>query len=96
MTSHQCELLRRVHPLAQPIIAAMSVRMRTHSIGANSKSVNEGLKRLREVGLAWRTERRYWALADPLVAALARDHAAPWAQRKSHSHRRRARCASEG
>jgi hypothetical protein len=83
ITAHQWELLRRVHPLAQPIIAAMSVGMRPHSIGANSKSVNEGLKRLREVGLAWRTERRYWALADPLLAAWARDHAAPWAQRKS-------------
>ena len=83
MTAHQWELLRRVHPLAQPIIAAMSVGMRPHSIGANSKSVNEGLKRLREVGLAWRTDRRYWALADPLLAAWARDHAAPWAQRKS-------------
>jgi hypothetical protein len=82
-TAHQWEVLRRVHPLAQPIIAAMSVGMRPHSIGANSKSVNEGLKRLREVGLAWRTERRYWALADPLLAAWARDHAAPWAQRKS-------------
>jgi hypothetical protein len=33
--------------------------IRPHSIGANSKSVNEGLKRLREVGLAWRTDRRY-------------------------------------
>ncbi len=82
-TAHQWELLRRVHPLAQPIISAMSVGMRPHSIGANSKSINEGLKRLREVGLAWRTERRYWALADPLLAAWARDHAAPWAQRKS-------------
>jgi hypothetical protein len=83
MTAHQWELLRRVHPLAQPIITATSVGMRPHSIGANSKSVNEGLKRLREVGLAWRTEKRYWALADPLLAAWARDHASPWAQRKS-------------
>jgi hypothetical protein len=82
-TAHQWELLRRVHPLAQPIIAAMSVGMRPHSIGANSKSINEGLKRLRDVGLAWRSERRYWALADPLLAAWARDHAAPWAQRRS-------------
>jgi hypothetical protein len=83
MTAHQWELLRRVHPLAQPIIAAMSAGMRPHSISANSKSVNEGLKRLREVGLAWRTELRSWVLADPLLAAWARDHAAPWAQRRS-------------
>jgi hypothetical protein len=82
-TAHQWELLRRVHPLAQPIIAAMSVGMRPHAIGANSKSVNEGLKRLREVGLAWRTEKRSWALADPLLQAWARDHAPPWATRRS-------------
>ena len=81
--AHGWELLRRVHPLAQPIIAAMGVGMRPQSIGANSKSVNEGLKRLREVGLAWRTERRYWALADPLLAAWVRDHASPWAKRRS-------------
>ena len=42
-TAHQWELLRRVHPLAQPIITAMSVGLRPHSIDANSKSVNEGL-----------------------------------------------------
>jgi hypothetical protein len=83
MTAHQWELLRRVRPLAQPIIGAMSAGMRPHSIGANSKSVNEGLQRLREVGLAWRTELRSWVLADPLLAAWARDHAAPWAQRRS-------------
>jgi len=82
-TAHQWELLRRVHPLAQPIIAAMSVGMRPHALNANSKSINEGLKRLREVGLAWRTEKRSWALADPLLSAWARDHAAPWAQRES-------------
>jgi hypothetical protein len=96
MTAHQWELLRRVHPLAQPIIAAMSVGMRPHSIGANSKSVNEGLKRLREVGLAWRTERRYWALADPLLAAWARDHAPPWAQRKSQLASTASTVRSEG
>lgn len=83
-TSHAWELLRRVHPLAQPIISAMSVGMRPHAIDANSKSVNEALKRLREVGLAWRTERRSWALADPLLRAWARDHAPPWAIRRSN------------
>lgn len=82
-TARQWDLLRRVHPLAQPIIAAMSAGMRPHAISANSKSVNEGLKRLREVGLAWRTEKRYWALADPLLQAWARDHPPPWATRRS-------------
>jgi len=82
-TGHEWELLRRMHPLAQPLISAMSVGMRPHAIGANSKSVNEGLKRLQEVGLAWRTEKRRWALADPLLRAWAQDHAAPWAMRRS-------------
>jgi hypothetical protein len=82
-TARQWDLLRRVHPLAQPIVAAMCVGMHPHAIGANSKSVNEGLKRLREVGMAWRTEKRYWAFADPLLAAWVRDHAPPWAARRS-------------
>ena len=83
-TAHQWELLRRVHPLAQPITAAMSVGVRPHAIGANSKSVNEGLKRMRELGLAWRAEARSWTLADPLLAAWVRDHPPPWARRRSH------------
>jgi hypothetical protein len=95
-TAHQWELLRRVHPLAQPIIAAMSAGLRPHSVGANAKSVNEGLKRLREVGLAWRTELRSWVLADPLLAAWARDHAAPWAQRKSQLASTASTVRSEG
>jgi hypothetical protein len=95
-TAHQWELLRRVHPLAQPIIVAMSVGLRPHSIDANSKSVNEGLKRLREVGLAWRTELRSWVLADPLLAAWASDHAAPWAQRKSQLASTASTVRSEG
>ena len=95
-TAHQWELLRRVHPLAQPIIAAMSIGLRPHSIDANSKSVNEGLKRLREVGLAWRTELRSWVLADPLLAVWARDHAAPWAQRKSQLASTASTVRSEG
>lgn len=60
----------------------MSVGMHPHAIGANSKSVNEGLKRLREVGLAWRSEKRYWALADPLLTAWVRDHTPSWALAK--------------
>ena len=95
-TAHQWELLRRVHPLAQPIVAAMSAGLRPHSVGANAKSVNEGLKRLREVGLAWRTELRSWVLADPVLAAWARDHAAPWAQRKSQLASTASTVRSEG
>lgn len=81
-TARQWDLLRRVHPIAQPVVAAMSVGLRPHAVAANSKSINDALSRLRELGLAWQPEARRWALGDPLLAAWVRDHAPPWATRR--------------
>ena len=81
-TARQWDLLRRVHPIAQPVVAAMSVGIRPHAVTANPKSINDALSRLRELGIAWQPEERRWALGDPLLAAWVRDHAPPWATRR--------------
>lgn len=81
-TARGWDLLRRAHSSAQPVVAAMSVGLRPHAVAANPKSVNDALARLRELGLAWQPQPRTWALADPLLAAWARDHAPPWARRR--------------
>ncbi len=82
LTAREWDLLRRVHPSAQPVVAAISVGLRPHAVAANPKSVNDVLARLRELGLAWQPQPRTWALADPLLAAWARDHAPPWARHR--------------
>ncbi len=82
LTAREWDLLRRAHSSAQPVVAAISVGLRPHAVAANPKSVNDALARLRELGLAWQPQPRTWALADPLLAAWARDHAPPWAQHR--------------
>ena len=84
----QWDLLRRVHPAAPSLVAALSLGLPPHSVPVASKSVDDGLNRLRDMGLAWQPEPRRWALADPLLAAFARDHAPPWARRRSGHARR--------
>lgn len=82
LTAREWDLLRRAHSSAQPVVAAISVGLRPHAVAANPKSVNDALARLRELGLAWQPRARTWTLADPLLAAWARDHAPPWARRR--------------
>lgn len=82
-TSQQWDLLRRVHPAAMSLVAALSLGIPPHSIPVASKSVADGLNRLRDIGLAWQPEPRHWTVADPLLAAYARQHAPPWATRRS-------------
>lgn len=81
-TAREWDLLRRVHPIAQSVVAAMSVGLRPHAVAANSKSINDALSRLREVGMAWQPAERRWALGDPLLAAWVRDHRPPWTTRR--------------
>lgn len=81
-TARQWDLLRRLHPAAQSIVAAMAVSLRPHAVAANSKSINDALSRLRELGMAWQPAPRRWALGDPLLAAWAREHVPPWATRR--------------
>jgi hypothetical protein len=81
-TAQQWDLLRGVHRQVQPVVAAMSVGLRPHSVAANPKSVNDALVRLRELGHVWQPEERSWSISDPLLKAWARDHAPPWARRR--------------
>ena len=86
----QWDELRRLHPAAQALVAAISLGIRPHGIPAASKTVDDGLNRLRDVGVAWQPEDRTWAIADPLLASFAREHAPPWAQRRRAGTRVRA------
>ncbi len=81
-------MLRRVHPAAQELVAAISLGLAPHSIRPAAKSANDGLGRLRDLGLAWQPERRRWAMADPLLLAYARTHPPAWAARRSPMARR--------
>lgn len=83
-TAQQWDLLRRAHPQAQPVVAAMSVGLRPHAVSANAKSINEALVRLRGLGHAWQPQERTWAIADPLLRSWARDHPPSWARRLGH------------
>jgi hypothetical protein len=88
------ELLRRVHPAAQTIVGAISVGLKPHNAPAASKTVDDALNRLRDVGMAWQPAERTWAIADPLVSAYAREYAQPWALRRSSFARISTRRAS--
>jgi hypothetical protein len=83
-TERQWDLLRRVHPQAQPVVAALAVGLRPHSVAANAKSINDALNRLRGLGVTWQPEERQWSLGDPLLKAWVRDHAPSWALRRAH------------
>lgn len=72
------DLLRRVHPVAQPVVAALASGFGPHVVDANSKSVNDALVRLRNLGMAWQPAARKWSLADPLLAAWVRDFPPGW------------------
>jgi hypothetical protein len=76
------ELLRRVHPAAQTIVGAISVGLKPHNAPAASKTIDDALNRLRDVGMAWQPAERTWAIADPLMSAYAREHPQPWALRQ--------------
>lgn len=81
-TARHFETLRRVHPLSQPIVCTVASGLGPHTLAANPKSVGDALRVMRALGVAWQPEPRRWALADPLLAAHARDHAPPWVARR--------------
>lgn len=77
-TAQQWDLLRRVHRQAQPVVATMSSGLRPHSVAANAKSIDDALKRLRDLGHVWQPVERTWSVSSPLLRAWARDHAPSW------------------
>jgi hypothetical protein len=76
------DLLRRVHPAAQTIVGAISLGLKPHNAPGASKTVDDALNRLRNIGMAWQPAQRTWAIADPLLSAYAREHPQPWALRR--------------
>jgi hypothetical protein len=80
--AREWDLLRRVHPLAQPVVAAVACGLGPHAVHANSKSVTDALRRLRDLGMAWQPGARTWMLADPLLAAWAQAHAPSWVRHR--------------
>jgi hypothetical protein len=76
------DLLRRVHPAAQTVVGAISLGLKPHNAPAASKTVDDALNRLRDVGIAWQPKERTWAIADPLLSAYARDFPPPWTLRQ--------------
>jgi hypothetical protein len=88
------DLLRRVHPAAQTIVGAISLGLKPHNAPGASKTVDDALNRLRDVGMAWQPAERTWAIADPLLSAYAREHPQPWALRRRSFARIRVRRAS--
>lgn len=88
IVGQQWEMLRRVHPAAQELVTAISLGLAPHSIRPAHKSINDGLGRLRDLGLAWQPKPRRWAVADPLLSTYARTHPPAWAARRSPMARR--------
>lgn len=80
--AREWDLLRRVHPLAQSVVAAIACGLGPHAVNANSKSVTDALRRLRDLGMAWQPGPRSWMLSDPLLTSWVSDHPPPWVTRR--------------
>lgn len=80
--SQSWDLLRRVHPAAQRVTAAIALGIKPHATHLAAKSVGDALNRMRDVGVAWQPAERTWALADPLLGAFARDIVPVWTIRR--------------
>jgi len=81
-TVREWDLLRRLHPQAQTVFAALASGLKPHSIAANSKSVSDALRRLNGAGLAWQPQPRRWVTGNPLLASWAHEHPPPWIHRR--------------
>ena len=84
-TAGQFDLLRAVHPVAQPVIAAVAAGLGAYALPLNDGRVRAALQNLAAVGAVWQPRDREWAVADPLLAAWSRDHAPPWIRRRPHA-----------
>jgi hypothetical protein len=80
--ARQWDTLRRVHPLAQAVVAAIASGLGPHAVDANSKSITDALRRLRDLGMAWQPLPRSWRLADPLLVEWAHHHRPPWVRHR--------------
>lgn len=78
----QFELLGSAHRLAPTLVATIATGVAPYGLPANDKSVRDALERLRSRGVVWAPHERAWAVADPLLAAWAREHAPSWVERR--------------
>jgi hypothetical protein len=82
--AHQWDLLRRLHPSAQHVLAVLSFDLPPYTtVPAAKKTVNDALGRLRETGAVWQPQPRTWAITDPLFAPWVREHVPPWVLHQS-------------
>ncbi|HEV7566360.1 MAG TPA: hypothetical protein VGO31_10410 [Microbacteriaceae bacterium] len=86
-SGRQWDQLRRLHRHALEVVAALSFDLPPFTIPAAGKTVSDALKRLSEVGVAWQPRSREWAIADPLLAAWARDHVPLWVRQRDARRR---------
>lgn len=77
-TTAQWDLLRAVHPLAQRATALIAAGRGPYQSPDNSKRTTDALHRMRAHGIAWQPSPRKWRIADPLLAAWARDNPPLW------------------
>lgn len=80
-------LLRRVHPHAQTVCAALACGLAPTAAVPNPRSASDALTRLHAMNFAWQPRTRKWALSDPLLASWVADNAPPWARRQQSTQR---------
>lgn len=90
-TARQFDALRAVHPIAQPVVAAIAAGLGAYSLPLNDGRVRPALTKLRDIGAVWQPRDRDWAVADPLLAAWSREHAPPWMRRRARAATGRSR-----
>ena len=74
-SARQFDVLRAVHPIAQQVLAAMAAGRGPYTLAFNDGRIRAALAALQQVGVVWQPGRRDWAIADPLLAAWAGEHA---------------------
>lgn len=72
-TAQQFRLLGSVHRAAPTVVCAIAGGIGPYELPLNPKSVNDALIRMRARGQVYSPQRGRWSVADPLLAAWARD-----------------------
>jgi hypothetical protein len=84
-TAAQFNMLRAVQPVAQSVVSALAAGLGAYTLPINDGRVRAALMALQRTGAVWQPRERDWAVADPLLAAWAREHAQPWIRRRARA-----------
>jgi hypothetical protein len=84
-TAAQFDMVRAVHPIAQPVVTSIAVGLGPYGLPLNDGRIRSALQNLAAVGAVWQPSHREWAIADPLLTAWCRDHTPPWIRRRSRA-----------